>query len=198
MLRQWLETLLMENGPIETTSAILFFAAAGFMSVESRRSQWPMGWAGAAILLAGGFRELDFQIRFTSGYVLSSRYFLSGTAPRWELLAVLGILCVLSVIGMAYVFRHWRGFLAALRQRRRFAWSIAVALGLAAITVMLDRVAGHLRQSFGDSAADVVFTMWAFEESLELLIPLFFMVAIVQASVESPVPVPETASRRAA
>jgi hypothetical protein len=197
MWRQWLEALLIENGPIETATAVLFFVAALFMWVESRRSQWPAGWAGSLILLVGGFRELDFQNRFTSGYVLSSGYFLSGAAPVWELLAVLLVLLALSAVALEYLLRNWRCFLSAIGRGRRFARSVVVAASLTVFTVLLDRGAGHLRQSFGGSAADVVFIMWVFEESLELLIPAFFIVAIVQASVEAPARVPETVSRRA-
>ena len=181
MWREFLENLLVEGGPIEMASASLYFVAALFLLLSSRGYGRNTGWPGAAILCAGGFRELDFQYRFTSGYVLSTGYFLAGTAPGWELFIVISTLAGLLIVITQFVTLNWSAFVDGLRHGRRFAFLVAGAVGLIFFTTSLDVLQSYLRRNY-PSFTDAAFTMWVLEEMLELAIPLLFGAAVLEAA----------------
>lgn len=91
--------LLAENGPVEMPSAIGYFGAA-------------------ALLIAGGMRELDFQTRFTSSYAFSSGCFLHSSASVLEKLIVAGVLLGLLAAAVLIVVMNTHSF---LRQRKDLA-----------------------------------------------------------------------------
>jgi len=182
--REFLEKLLVEGGPVETASAWLYFVAAGYLLLKSRRYSWSTGPAGAVILSACGFRKLDFQYRLTSGYVLGTRYYLAGTAPGWELLIVVSVLAGLAVVTMRFVWLNWSGFVEGFRQSRRSAIAVAAALGLMFLATFLDLAQSYLRRNY-PASTDAGFSMWFLEETLELIVPGLFVAAIFEAAAES-------------
>ena len=180
MWRPFVESLIVEHGPIETATALLYLLAAVVFWLRAER-------AASLLVLAGGLRELDLHNSVTWAYVFSS-----GKVPLGELLIVT-ILAGLALVFFAFVREHWKQFLAGLRQHQPQEFYGAGAVCLMVFTVSLDRFQGFLRRSYGASVADVVFAMWIVEETLELLIPLLFLAALPRRNLQ-----PATLTRPAA
>jgi hypothetical protein len=188
-----LEWLVLEDGPIEMATAVLYLIAAVMFWKRSEGARWSIYHSGAILLLAGGLRELDLHNRITSAYVFNTRYFVSEVVPAWELLIVMVTLAGLCFVFLDLVQRGWRDFIGGLRRGERHALAIAGGISLMTFTVGLDRLQGFVRNTYGPPLADVVFGMWFIEETLELIIPLLFFGALPHAPSE-----PALARRRAA
>ena len=186
MWRPFVESLVVEHGPVETATALLYLLAAVVFWLRAER-------AASLLVLAGGLREFDLHNSVTSAYVFNTRYFSSGKVPPGELLIVTTILTGLALVLFIFVREHWKQFLQGLRQRQPQAFYAAGAVCLMVFTVSLDRSQGFLRRTYGASGADVVFAMWVVEETLELLIPLLFLAALPRRTLQ-----PVTLTRRVA
>jgi uncharacterized protein YjeT (DUF2065 family) len=177
MWRPFIESMVVEDGPIEMATAIFYLAGALFFWVRSSGRWWSPQRAAGVILLAGGMRELDLHNRVTSAYALNTRYFVNPNVPILERLIVVAILAGLGLVIVHFVKNGWKEFVGDLLQLETRALCIAGGVSLVVFTVGLDRFEGYLRRTFGPASSDTVFVLWVAEETLEMFIPLLFIAA---------------------
>jgi len=179
--RSWTEQAIAEYGPIELATALGYFIAAAMLWMSRSNRRWSTEGIEIVFLITGGLREMDIQ-RITSSYAVTLPYFLTRKTPVWEMLLVIAVLSLLLVLGLRLVLSHGKGFVAGLKARQSANISVAFALGLMCFTVALDRFAAVLNHRFGGGANPMVYTLWIFEETLELTIPVFFCLAVIQSA----------------
>jgi len=145
------------------------------------------GWAFArtkalgilAILFLLIFRELNFHTRFTTMSMTKTSFYLSADVPFVEKLAAILVGAFVIWVGLTVVLRYARPFLIGLRARQPMILAIACAM----IGAVLSEVLDGLRRKLADvglvlpESSEQVFTR--FEETIELGIPLFLIIAVV-------------------
>ena len=170
--------LLREHGPVESASVLLYLAGAVLL-VTSRRIERTFGYWTASILIVCAARELDFHKAFTSDGITKTRYYLDGSIPAAERIVAGVVMVALALWMVRYAARYWSPFVASLRSGETFAWAALVALVLAPVSKLLDGAHRHIRGITGDPVPrDVRSHIGAFEEVLEVGIPIFVLCAI--------------------
>src|SRR5688572_33498438 len=95
---------------------------------------------GAAMLLWGLLRELDFQKRFTYRSVESLGYYTRPHAPWSEKLLVLLILTPFAVAGLLLARELCRRFIPACRARQPWVCHVIAALALLPLASLSEKV----------------------------------------------------------
>ncbi|MBM4152141.1 MAG: hypothetical protein FJ220_01285 [Kiritimatiellaceae bacterium] len=171
--------LFEENGIVEVLSAAGYFFAFVLMLAHVIGRKIPAGWSLCALTLCFGLRELDFDKRFTTMGIFKSRFYSSSEVMLGEKL--IGVLVVLLLLTCLYyvVKTFVRPWLQNLKARNPVAISIFLAFAMMAIAKSLDGLPRKLKP-FGikfDHHDKMMFEAW--EESLELMVPLFMITAII-------------------
>ncbi|HET6518321.1 MAG TPA: hypothetical protein VFG47_00665, partial [Geminicoccaceae bacterium] len=178
--------IVREHGPVESLTAAGYLAIAAWLLVARDET----GGAGngsalarpaalAVALLAA--RELDLDKAFTTGGVLQSRLYVSPEASLAEKAAAAAVV-VACLYVLSRLRRHVPAWLADLRVRRAaHARTLAVAVALLPATKLLDVTPRLLRDDFGLALPpEIKARVGAFEEVLELGIPLLLALALLQ------------------
>jgi hypothetical protein len=172
-----------EGGPVESASAILYFAAAGmlFWSWQggARVSRLLVSSAFVTVLL--GLRELEVNKRLTTDSVTKINYYLDSTiSPGERLLAAVAVLLIvvgLIVYSVAYAPRFW----SAVRAGSAAGISVLTALVLMPVTKIADRLPNRLQEAgvieLPESAKRLSGSL---EEILELCLPMLIPIAVLQ------------------
>lgn len=170
-----------EGGPVEMPSALAYFAAVPMLLWLSRDDRSFFLSAALLMTLLGG-RELEFHEAFTTDSVLKLSYYVRDHVPVMEKLASAAVLAVVAAVLLRFVLRNGRRLLRGVIERRAPAWSIAVAVALLPVTkLVLDTGPRVLRDDLSLALpANARMAFGAFEEMIELAIPLLFLWAIAQ------------------
>ena len=187
-LAVWLATpadavmwLMREEGPVETTTAALFFllALSLYWLRPQRDDRW--SWLSMALLCAAsGAREMDWHRMWTGKSVLKVSFYLGPAPGSQKLVAAAGLLVVAACV--AYLLRRhalrlWRD----LRAREPLAMTVATLLVTTLITKLLDRSV-NLAKGHDIVATPAVHALVsALEESIELGLPLMVTLALWQS-----------------
>jgi hypothetical protein len=170
-----------EGGIIESATAVLYGVAIAGLLAAARRERWFfVGSAFAVGLMLA--RELDLH-RLASQSALAVNSYKAGGMPFPERLIAGGIVLVLAACLAAYLIanaaRFWRG----LRDRRAPAWTVAAMFLLMAYSATIDGLRRKAQEFLGIELPldETKRFLGAFEEGMELLIPLLVLLALVQA-----------------
>jgi len=108
--------LLREGGVVETLSASFYFLLAGLMLFRAGKDYLIQKHYIFMLVLFCGFRELDFDKKFTTMGIFKSKFFVSADVPIIEkLIGTLVILVLLYMI--VQIFRkHFIPFLKETRE----------------------------------------------------------------------------------
>lgn len=171
--------LLREGGPVESAQCGLYVVGALIAWLLAARGIWKNGVLGGAILAVFALRELDVQTMFTSMSVLKTRFFISPDVPLMAKL-IAGI----ALAAVAYlVIRFLMNAAPALRnlRRERPPWAAPALTGvlLLAASILLDGTRRHLESLGVDYGETTVFVSMVLEETVELGIPLMFLIALL-------------------
>ena len=167
-------SLAREGGGIEMISMLGYLVATVVYLWTARVPLWSV----VAILLFMAARELDFDKALTSEGILSTKIFVRDTA-LWEKLLALGIWALLVATMVSLFRRRGAPMLRALRSGEAWAFAFVAGLALAVASKSIDGIARKLAP-FGFQFEERTSEGFeVIEESLEILIPFFFTLAIL-------------------
>lgn len=173
------DMVIKEDGPIEMLTAIGFIIAAAWLFKEGFQRQLKHGFSSGFIALFLGLRELDFHTRFTTMGIFKTRFYISDQVPTMEKTIVSIIVIVMLVALIFYSKKYLPVFWAGLKNSSRWAISIALAIGLAVFSKTLDRNSDLIMDGVAlISSVDLTQFLRVAEETSELAIPLFLILAI--------------------
>lgn len=170
--------LLSEGGIVETLTAAAYLISVATFFREGgwdfclRHFYFPL----VPLLLC--MRELDFHNAFTAMSMTKSRFYVSPDVPILQkLIAVIIILALIAGV-VLMIRRHGRDFLEGLRDFDATAVAVALAFACAGGAKTLDGLGRKLAEFGIQIGADAETAALAFEEILELGIPLFIAIAV--------------------
>ena len=167
--------LLSENQGIEALTASGFLAAALFLAASVRLAR---DWHGPLLLLACCLRELEMHKRFTTMSLLKSRFYLGDTVPMGEKLVGLAILALLAFAACTLLWRYGRTAWNGLWQGLAVETRVLSAAFLLVFSQSIDGIDRKLRPLMSFTR-DEVRLLGAFEEIIELAIPLLIIWAVL-------------------
>lgn len=176
-----LEAFFSEMGPIERASPPLYFVGGIGMWLFRRRGDNLCIWlALSCVIVAFGAREMDLHKSLTGFSVLKLSYYFH-SVPWWhKALAACAVLPVLGSMGYLLVVAV-RSMPRALRRGDSSAMTVLVFVSTLVISKVLDRSVNVLSEDFGLSVSEALRTCaLALEETLELSLPVLFMVGLLQ------------------
>jgi len=172
--------LVRENGVVENVSAGGHFFFCFVLLYLHLTGVARTGPAPGFFVLLLGLRELDFHERFTSMGMFKIKFFFSPEVPWTEKIVVTLLIAGLLAYGVIYVRQILPGFKKALLNAR--PWAVSVVCGVAcALTSKLvldgnsEMIAFFLPMLENPRGFSGIM-----EECLELFIPVFFIMALIQ------------------
>ena len=170
-----------ENGPIENATVVLYGAGAVLAWVFGKRRLWGRGYTGGLLLLVLGLRELDFHTRFTTRSITQVNFLLHAHVPPGEKVIGLGVYLLVTVL-VVRLIKGSRSLFSAVRNRRPYAISTFSGIFLIPVSVLFDKwITRILRKRGGMTIDDDLYlACQLLEETLELAIPLMFVIAMLQ------------------
>ena len=160
--------LTSESGPVQIFSVIGYFMAfmtALFLQWKGRLS---FGYWAAVLLLAMGLRELDFHDRFTTMGIMKTRFYISDAVPLTEKVIAAVVLLGLTWVTVAFLVKNFRPFVKALKGGNRAALLALNGICFTILSKLID--------------ANPSLIICALEESMEMGIPYFFLLAMILQS----------------
>ncbi|TCP07563.1 hypothetical protein [Caldimonas thermodepolymerans] len=142
--------LVIEGGPIEMPSALLYFAAAIALWFMRRRSM-PVALALALTVMfcAFGARELDLHKAWSGASVLKVSYYLRPTVPLQHKLVALAVLLPVIASGFYLLLRWAKPVWQGLRARHPVAVTVVVFFATMAVAKVVDRSQNVLLEDYG-------------------------------------------------
>ncbi|MES2959677.1 MAG: hypothetical protein V4792_15915 [Pseudomonadota bacterium] len=174
--------VMAEDGPVETTTAALFFVLALGMYWLRPQGDDRCTWLAMAILCAAcGAREMDWHKAWTGKSVLKLSFYLE-SAPMGQKLLALAVLALVALCVVYLALRHGRRLWRNLLLREPVAVTVATLLVATAITKILDRSINLLANDYGVVTAPPIWALVsALEESIELSLPLMVVLGLWQS-----------------
>jgi hypothetical protein len=127
-------------------------------------------------------REFDLDKKLTSIGVLRSDLYLTDMAPVLDRILGLIALAFVATVAIRLVKMGAKEFVAGLRMRTLWAWSIVGALAFAILSKAVDGI-GRKLAPFGITLeSGTSLQMVILEELLELGIPLMLLVAVISST----------------
>lgn len=173
------EWLFAEWGPVELISCSfwLLLAAACFTLPGLPRRPWQQG----IVAVVAAAREADLHKAFTEMSVLKTSYYLKSAAPPAEKL-VAALVALPALFLALYVLASGARLIRRTRAWR-FDWgrTVLLAVGLLVASKLLDRFEAVAADWFGLQVALLSHRfIAAFEEGVECLLPLLFIIVLLQ------------------
>lgn len=170
--------LAVENGPVETVQALLFFGLAAGVFFFRRNGEGLLTTCSLTILLfAMGARELEWHKALTGGNMLKPRFYLGRATAGAKLFAAIVVLLV-AISGIYLVRRHLLEMWRWLRRRQPLGITAATFV----VVLVVSRVAD--KSHFGDALSpSIVAATLVIEEMLELVLPLLVLLGAFQYNV---------------
>jgi hypothetical protein len=171
--------IIKENGPVEMVTAMAYIVSAGWLLIKSRQGEGRKNISAAVLVLLLGLRELDFHTRFTTMGIFKTRYYVSPAVPLVEKLIVSLIVIAMFAFAIQFGREHYRSFLNGIRQRSGPQMVILFAIVCAFVSKFLDRCPDLIQRLifvFQNEAGGMAISIM--EESIELAIPAFILIAI--------------------
>ena len=168
--------LLGESGPIERASAMGYFLCAGYMLVSGGREFVNRYNYIIVLVTLFGFRELDFDKRFTTMGILKSRFYLSVEVSPIEKLMGLMVIALLLWAVIKIVRNHLASTIANLVEFNERAVGVVMIFVLLAVSKSIDGLARKLKPFGIETSQQVSFLASSVEEVMELGIPILIFV----------------------
>lgn len=175
--------LMAENGPVESATVVAYLLAVAALWWW-HSSGLPTRLANSLALLMFAAREMDLHKSLFGMSILKSRFYLS--APLQPRLTALAILLPLAVALVYLLWKHARPLWRGLRQRQTVAITLACFFAALIASKAIDRSLNVVFEIFSYTSP-----LWlqalqlAFEEMLELLLPVLAIVAARQSASEA-------------
>lgn len=174
------EWYLSEDGPIEQLSPILWFILAifsiGLFGVRNLTA-WAIGVLGAA----AGLREMDLHKSITDEHMLRIGFYL-GDEQTIQTRLICGLIVGLILASaVVLVVRGWQRFRTlSLRALPSWAWIMLMTVVALGVSKVFDRSIAMFEDIFGFDMDDrMKLAIHAFEETIEMLLPIGFGAAMM-------------------
>lgn len=176
-----LRDIFSEEGPFERLSVVFWIGLAA-IAVVARRPLTLGAVCGAYVALCCAARELDWHKHFTGYSVLKPGFYFKAEQPLGARAAAAVIVAGLGLSAAVVA----RGLWLRLRHEGRplRPWAVVSGIGLALLagTKVLDRSTGMVQDALGyDFPEGMRNIVVSFEEGVEMVLPVIFMVAVVSA-----------------
>ena len=194
---EWIQTHFDADGasPIESATVGFFYLLIGLiwlvptMRPSKRALFWKVDFSLVALIAI--CRELDWHKLLvhasdlpgaTHGTAFKMKFITNPANPLGDrILVVVMFLLFFAVLGGTLI-RFLPRLVKGLFKLHPVCWSIGFLGGTGILVNIFDRTPSILRKRFGTELTDsTAALMTAFEEGMELLLPIFAMVAILQA-----------------
>lgn len=166
---------IKEGGVIETLSALGYFLCALLMIVRGKWSYIKKYHYFFILVILFGFRELDFDKRFTTMGILKSKFYVSSSVPLSEKLIGLFVIAVLLYIIFSIVKNHYKDFFLNLKKLSPVHIGSLVTFLVLFVSKTLDGLSRKLGDFGFVMDEQLVIYFEAIEEILELGIPLLMI-----------------------
>jgi hypothetical protein len=177
------KAIIQEDGPVESLSAAGYFICAILLLVIPKKKVSDC-WQLIVVLLAFGFRELDFNSRFTQISMTKLKFYVSQQIPLIQ--KICAVFCALLIFYcLIHLLRcHFRSFIISLKKNEPYAICIFTGFIFLFAALVLDGLEGKMRHINIIIGMDL--TPWATstEEILELGIPVMFIFGLIKATME--------------
>jgi len=194
---EWIQAHFDNDGasPVETATVALFFFQIGFLwLVNPMRPGWqrPLWLADFSFLTFCAIcRELDWHKLLVSpstlpgtthGTPFKLKFLLNAKNPLADRLLVAACFVVVAVLFIGTLIYFFRRLLKGLFKFHPVCWSIGFFGGTILLIQLFDRANAVLRKDFGIYLTERQHALTTvLEEGQELLLPLFIILAILQA-----------------
>ncbi len=172
------DLVIKEGGIIETLSAIGYFLCLAVLLIKGGFSLLIHKWYFHVVLLLLGFRELDFDKRFTMMGILKSRFYLSPEVPLYQKMIGVSVIVLVLIILYKITKNHLHTLFSGLKSRELLPLCVSIAIFLIVISKSIDGLPRKMA-SFGVSISDRASSFaGSIEEIFEFGIPVFFLIAL--------------------
>lgn len=171
-------SLVRENGPIETAQFLLYLTGALVALFFATKKTGMDGLLVGILLGCFAMRELDLQKKFTGISITRTKFYfspdISVSVKIIGGIIVLGILITLILL----IKRNIRKLLLDLRNKESSANFTMTGIVLLPIAAVSDASLRFLKNISIESGDKVGLMKTVFEETIELAIPLVFLIAL--------------------
>lgn len=167
--------LAKENGIIEFFSAVGYFIGTVVAVFIAVRLKWQAGFSVGIIMMIFGLRELDFHARFTTMGISKIKFYLSPEVGVIEKSIVSFLVILLLTFLYKFLKKHAKGFISGFKQGIPYIVTASAGVLCLPVSKILDGGFKWL-DDMGQQGYRLVFV----EESIELAIPYFFIIAMLQ------------------
>ncbi len=169
-------SLIRENGLVELLTVVIYAVVISCLALLSlqRKETKPLAASGMVLLLC--LRELDFHSRFTTMGIFKTKFYVSPEVPLPEKAIVSIVVLGLLAAVLVFIRQYRKDFFRGLQKKDTSMIAVACGLGCAVLSKMLDSMSHLFRPLFFWYNPAIMSR--AIEETLELAIALFFLVAI--------------------
>jgi hypothetical protein len=172
------KALFSEKGPFEEMSVVLWVALGAMLLFHDARS--PRVLALAALSFVFAAREADLHKAFTVMSIEKIKFYLSPDVPVLQKL--IGGLVFLTVVALIVHLARlcWQYFFRQGGLRTPVGQVLVLPVLLLPISKIMDRFSNVLKESFDIYlSASVNQFIAAFEEGMEMAMPVLFIVALL-------------------
>lgn len=170
------ELWLKEWGIVEMASA-LGYAACLLLLIFRRHAL--ILWPFTVMITFFMLREMDLDKQFTTMGIFKSRFYISPEVSVVEKLAGGAVLLALMITGVVILRRYTRPFLSGLRTGSAVAWGGLLAFAGLVAAKSMDGLPRKLDALGIDLGQQATLHAGAFEEVLELGVPVFIFLALM-------------------
>lgn len=178
--------LIYTEGRLVENATVVFYGLAIIVALAVKRPYLGLRCHTAIVLAIMAGRELDMHKSFTTESMFKISYYMKPHDP--VMIRVLAGCLVLILLGVLLSYaRHLKGVLRNLWESRPHAITLAVVLVIVPVSKIFDSSPRMARKFLGiDFPDELRFWLFLSEESLEFLIPVLILLAVVQYNLNSP------------
>ncbi len=181
-----IEIIVAESGFMENAQFLGYIACAIISWIYAKKGLWLSGLSGGAIFAVFALRELDFQKRFTEMSVTKTSFFINPEITLTVKLVSSAVLVSILILIFFFAKKNYKKLFDSIGSAETWAYTSSIGIALLPISVVLDSLHRWLKD-FGIIITEFQHLMIKLsEEMVELLIPLFFLMALLQWKKEAP------------
>jgi hypothetical protein len=177
-----IKAFVKESGFIENAQVLCYVACAIISWVYAKKKLWKSGLSGGIIFMVFALRELDIQKRFTIMSVTKTKFFISPEVTLNAKLISGAVITSILIILILFIRKNYATLFNGLRAAEKWAFSTITGIVLIGVAVVLDSLIKQLKD-FGIiivKEIEYLLMMKMSEEMVELAIPIFFLMALLQ------------------
>ncbi|MBA3034993.1 MAG: hypothetical protein FP814_00710 [Desulfobacterium sp.] len=167
--------IIMEGGLVETATALGYFLSVLYIAYKGRLPFFKHYYYFYILILLFGFRELDFDKKFTKIGILKTRFFVSPDVPVMEKIFGLILISLLIYLGYYILKNHIKSFVQDFKKKSPVSLGILIIAILLIFSRVVDGMSNTLKHLSFEMRSMLPTDFSALEEITELGIPIFII-----------------------